>query len=136
MRNNNLGAAGMGKLAGVLGECKALQTVDLNENDIGAEGAGRLADSLGECKALEFLFLNANNIGEEGAEKLANMLPECKALTRLVFSKNNIGAEGMGACEAVGRLQGTDWSKFEQQQSQSLGSREACARAERVQGVD
>eukprot|EP00961_Rhodomonas_salina_P218398 2951201-Rhodomonas_salina.1 len=47
---------------------------------MGAEGAGRLAGVLGECKALAYLSLYSNEIDDEGVGRLAGALVECKAL--------------------------------------------------------
>ena len=59
-----IGAAGAGRLAGVLGQCASLAHLDLACNDIGAEGAGRLAGVLGQCASLAHLNLADNHIGD------------------------------------------------------------------------
>eukprot|EP00961_Rhodomonas_salina_P094463 1271169-Rhodomonas_salina.1 len=82
------------RLAGLLGECKALTHLDLNDNDIGKRGAGRLAGVLGKCKALTHLDLSRNLIRAEGAGRLAGVLGKCKALAHLDLSGNWIGLEG------------------------------------------
>eukprot|EP00961_Rhodomonas_salina_P279650 3777614-Rhodomonas_salina.1 len=62
---------------------------------IGDEGAGRLARVLGECTALESLVLSENNIGDEGVGKLAAALAEWhgEALEQVDLPENNIGQE-------------------------------------------
>ena len=64
--NANMKAAGVGRLAPVLGQCASLAHLDLCENRIGDEGAGRLAPVLGQCASLAHLDLGENEIGDAG----------------------------------------------------------------------
>jgi len=64
-RKDLIGAEGAGRLAGALGECKALSHLDLSENGIGDEGAGRLAGELGECKTPSRLVLSTVHSQEQ-----------------------------------------------------------------------
>eukprot|EP00961_Rhodomonas_salina_P050292 675311-Rhodomonas_salina.1 len=84
----------MGRLAEVLGSCKALARLDLGWNGIGREGAGRLSWVLEECQGLAHLSLFFNKIDDEGAERLSWVLGECKVLASLDLSYNSIGPEG------------------------------------------
>ena len=65
-------------LAGVLGQCSPLATLNLGGNDIGpvkqAEGARSLARVLGKCSSLATLDLGSNSIGAEGARSLSRVL--------------------------------------------------------------
>jgi Leucine-rich repeat (LRR) protein len=73
--NNNLGAAGIERLAGVLGQCSVLK---LAHNNIGTEGANSLVGVLTQCTHLN---LCNNNIGTAGLESIE----KCKTLTRLTY---------------------------------------------------
>ena len=63
---NDIGTEGARSLAGVLGQCSSLASLNLAVNDIGAEGAGSLSGVLGQCSSLTRLYLGDNDIGEEG----------------------------------------------------------------------
>ena len=63
-------------LAGVLGQCSALATLDLGGNYIGDEGATSLAGVLGECSSLAWLDLGFNRIGDEGLAMIRTCIRE------------------------------------------------------------
>ena len=77
----NIQADGVGRLAGVLGQCASLAHLHLCYNKIGAEGAGRLAAVLGQCASLAHLDLRGNGIGDEGAGRLASVAKHCPSLS-------------------------------------------------------
>ena len=76
MRYNNIGDEGAGRLAGVLGQCSSLATLNLRYNDIGAEGSTRLAGVLGQCSSLATLDLEGNDIGDEGIAMIRMCIPD------------------------------------------------------------
>ena len=78
-----MGADGAGRLAGVLGQCSSLATLDLPANGIGDEGAGRLAGVLGQCSSLAVLNLKYNGIGADGITMLQSRI---KGSTRLLVA--------------------------------------------------
>mmetsp|Transcript_16104 Transcript_16104/g.38254 ORF Transcript_16104/g.38254 Transcript_16104/m.38254 type:complete len:202 (+) Transcript_16104:2-607(+) len=100
----------MGRLAEVLGSCKALARLDLGWNGIGREGAGRLSWVLEECQGLAHLSLFFNKIDDEGAERLSWVLGECKVLVDLDLRHNFIGPEG--ADRLVTALCGQKYEKW------------------------
>ena len=88
-------------LAGVLGQCSSLATLNLENNVIGAAGAGSLAGMLGKCPSLATLNLGGNNIGPEGTQSLAPVLGQCSCLAELDLANNGIGAEGAEVLASV-----------------------------------
>ena len=97
---NHIEAERAGSLAGALGQCSALTSLNLEDNDIGAEGARSLAKVLGQCSALATLDLACNDIGDEGARSLAGVLGQCSALVTLYLGGNDdIGDEGIAMIE-------------------------------------
>ena len=56
----------------VLGQCSSsIRHLSLSDNQIGAEGAGRLAGVLGQCSSLAHLDLSYNGVGDEGRALLS-----------------------------------------------------------------
>ncbi len=100
---NQIGDDGVGILAVVLPQCRALSVLDLGGNQIGDEGAGRLSIVLPQCPALSELYLFENKIGDQGAGRLAEALPQCPALSSLDVSENHIGAQGVSSLRASWR---------------------------------
>lgn len=93
---NNIGPAGIERLAGVLGKWQNLFNIDLCCNQIGNAGVERLASVLPNCKNMSHLNLAYNQIGPEGAEHLARMLPKCNnlALIHINLCNNEFGDDG------------------------------------------
>jgi len=100
---NDFGAAGAERLAGVLGQCRELVQLNLYYNCIRAARAESLARVLAQCPALTDLNLGKNRIDDSGAESLAGMLGQCAALSHLDLSGNEIGTVGDGRLRASWR---------------------------------
>ena len=96
-----MGAGGVRMLAGVLGQCSSLATLNLADNGIGDEGAGSLAGVLGQCSALTGLKLANTDIGAEGARSLVGELGKCPSLVSvdLAFNDHSLGGEGIAMIE-------------------------------------
>ena len=84
LTNNQIGAAGAERLAGVLPQCPTLSPLELGYselgyNGIGDEGAGRLAGVLPQCPPLSHVHLHFN--GSEMREQ-AGLLGCCNSAQR------------------------------------------------------
>eukprot|EP00961_Rhodomonas_salina_P057336 770872-Rhodomonas_salina.1 len=87
-----LGGA-VSRLAWILGVCKALILLQLDEEGIGAE-TGRMAGWSGTGKAL--VGLSFEGIGDEGAGRQAGLLVGCKRPACLGCIGHGKGADGTG----------------------------------------
>jgi Ran GTPase-activating protein (RanGAP) involved in mRNA processing and transport len=67
---NQIGPAGTERLAGVLGQCRELEHLDLRGNQIGPGGAESFAGVLAQCTALAHVDLGLNVNGAAGEERL------------------------------------------------------------------
>ena len=94
LTRNKIGKIGVKKLAKIVQNCPALQTLRLGLNAIGDDGATALAEILPKCTTLQILNLEFNEIGNHGAKALANVLPDCTSLQFLYLGNNDIGSEG------------------------------------------
>ena len=76
-----MGAGGARMLAGVLGQCSSLATLDLEGNFIGDEGARSLAGVLGQCSSLAMLNLDDNRIHDHVIALVQGCIPSTACLT-------------------------------------------------------
>jgi Ran GTPase-activating protein (RanGAP) involved in mRNA processing and transport len=93
---NDIGDAGVGRLAGVLPQCPALFRLSLGGNPLGDEGGLQV---LPQCPALSELHLNGCYFDLLGI--LAEVLPQCPALSHLDLSDNWIGDAGAQSMAGV-----------------------------------
>jgi len=89
----------------------------VSSNDFSDGGMGRLAGVLGDCKALTRLNLNANPYSSSALERMAEVLKECKWSAHLqvfawgrphsMFGPGARGrGRGRGAARSGGRIVG------------------------------
>ena len=93
LNGNLIEAAGLARLAGVLGQFSALSFLDLGTNNLEYAGAKILAGLLAQCTALTHLSLEDNRIGAAGAARIVQVLAQRPPLVSLDFSLNGLGAD-------------------------------------------
>ena len=86
---------------------KVLSPLGLTNNQIGAAGAERLAGVLLQCPTLSRLELGYNGIGDEGAGRLVGVLPQCPPLSHvhLLFDGSEMREQAglQGCCNSAQR---------------------------------
>ncbi|KAF6265188.1 hypothetical protein COO60DRAFT_1692446 [Scenedesmus sp. NREL 46B-D3] len=96
MYMNEVGDAGMAKLAPAFKECKSLKNLDLGGNDAGPDGAAALAEALVSHPSLTLLELGYNPLGPAGAATITGAFKHDTKLEVLKLGWCKVGG-GEGA---------------------------------------
>jgi len=94
LKCNYIGVEGAKVIGGMLGQCKALTSLNLGNNEI-CNGAINIVENLPQCSTLTELDLSRNYIDCESAMYIAENLLECVTLAHFDLSCNWIGPEGV-----------------------------------------
>lgn len=101
LRHQNITAADLEKLVGLIKHHATLKILDLSYSNFGAKAVQYLAELLKANQALTALHVSGNGIDDKGVQSLCEALMHHKTLTTLTLGLNRISNEG---AQYVGKL--------------------------------